>query len=69
MSLALLSFARTDRGAECLPSEHLCTQAAEDIEKLRDVLMAVNHTLCVHGKIDGGTPLHSRIVKIISETL
>ncbi len=36
-------------------------RAADEIEKLREALMQANYTLCVHGHIDGGTPLHEKI--------
>lgn len=31
----------------------------------RDILMAANHTLFAHGKIDSETPLHQRIAESI----
>ena len=34
----LRDFARLDRGAECLPQEHDCWLAADEIERLRGVV-------------------------------
>lgn len=51
------------------PIQH---EAATEIERLQEqltelagVLMAIDHTLCVHGHIDAGTPLHERIDAVL----
>ena len=35
--------------------------------QLFEILQAVDHTLTVHGHVDGGTPLHDRITAVLAE--
>lgn len=37
------------------------------VERLSEILRAADHTLSVHGKIDGDTPLHKRIAGAYGE--
>lgn len=42
-------------------------QDREEIKEMRNVLLAAEHTLSVHGRIDADTPLHERIRAIVGD--
>jgi hypothetical protein len=39
----------------------------EEVGRLRAILVAADHTLTAHGKIDAGTPLHERIREALAK--
>lgn len=53
----------TPEHADCIC--RLTNEAADEIERLRDVLRKVDHTVSVHGKMDCDTDLHKLVQEAI----
>lgn len=52
------------RTPHLIPDKPLSTimrEGADEIMRLKQLLSAIDTTMCVHGKVDAGTDLHDRI--------